>query len=238
MHSRSTIVSVHAPRTIHLRRPPTLSVQEGVFVPRPGGPPTPAPPHSVLDEIESPWQALRESNPTYFDGRLCHVLGVHRNGHGGAVLHVIDCAYRFFAVQFAGGTAFDLGVRPLGVKGVVERDGRFLMGRRSPHVAMYQNMWEFAPSGSVDFGKAPQEVITLELIEETGLHPSREPTAIAVLFDPVLRCWEIVYRLAIEDDTTPRMTAEYPEVRWFEGAALPANLSPIARQIAKFLDLI
>ncbi len=209
-------------------------------MPRSGSPPPPESPHSLLDEIESRWRTLCESNPTYFDGRLCHVLGVHRNGHGGAVLHVIDCAYRFFAVQFAAPPQeeFDLGVRPLGVKGVVERDGRFLMGRRSPHVAMYQNMWEFAPSGSVDFGKEPQDVIADELIEETGLRPSREPTAIAVLFDPVLRCWEIVYRLAIADEAMPHVTAEYPEVGWIEGAALPANLSPIARQIAKFLDLI
>lgn len=199
----------------------------------------PVPPHSLLDEIERRWNALRQSNPAYFDGRLCHVLGVHRNGHGGAVLHVIDCAYRFFAVQAAAPPQdeFDLGVRPLGVKGVVERDGRFLMGKRSPHVGNYQGMWEFAPSGSVDFGKAPHEIIAHELIEETGIPAVREPTAIAVLFDPVLKCWEIVYRLAVSDEAEPHVTDEYPEIDWFESAALPANLSPIARQIAELLRL-
>jgi 8-oxo-dGTP pyrophosphatase MutT (NUDIX family) len=163
---------------------------------------------------------------------------VHRNGHGGAVLHVIDCAYRFFAVQAAAdqNERFDLGVRPLGVKGVIERDGRFLMGRRSRHVAMYANTWEFAPSGSVDFGQQPQDVIVHELNEETGLQPAREPVAIAVLFDPILKCWEIVYRVVIVKDAQPRVTNEYPDVQWFERAALPAEMSPVARQIAELLN--
>jgi 8-oxo-dGTP pyrophosphatase MutT (NUDIX family) len=226
------------PRAIRLRRPVTLSVQEGVFVPAApaAGKAAPA---NLLDEIDRRWNALRRENPAYFDGRLCHVLGVHRNGHGGAVLHVIDCAYRFFAVQAASpaAEAFDLGVRPLGVKGVVERGGRFLLGRRSSRVAMYKDMWEFAPSGSVDFGTQPGETIAHELIEETGIHALQEPTAIAVLFDPVLKCWEIVYRLAIDDQAEPVISDEYPAVEWFDGTALPANLSPIARQIAQLLQL-
>jgi 8-oxo-dGTP pyrophosphatase MutT (NUDIX family) len=216
-------------RAIRLRRPPTLSLQDGVFVPesvhaqaRDG----------LLEEIDDRWRALCHSNPAYFDGRLCHVLGVHRNGHGGAVLHVIDCAYRFFAVQT---DDFDLGVRPLGVKGVVERCGRYLMGRRSHNVAMYKDLWEFAPAGSVEFGRQPAEVIAHELEEETGLKPMHEPTAIAILFDPVLKCWEIVHRLAIDADATAKITHEYPEVAWSEPAALPANMSPVARQITALL---
>jgi 8-oxo-dGTP pyrophosphatase MutT (NUDIX family) len=212
------------PRAIRLRRPPTLSVQEGVFVPNGDA--------GLLDEIERRWNELRQGNSAYFDGRLCHVIGVHRNGHGGATLHVIDCAYRFFAVQRED---FDLGVHPLGVKGVIERDGRFLMGRRSPRVAMYQNVWEFAPSGSVDFGKEPAAVIAHELVEETGIHALGEPVAIAVLFDPVLKCWEIVYRLSIDADASPKVTNEYPEIAWFDRESLPDDLSPIAQQIAEFV---
>ena len=192
---------------------------------------------TLLDEIDRRWNGLCAANSTYFDGRLCHVLGVHRNGHGGCVLHIIDCAYRFFAVQAAAPPqeGFDLGVRPLGVKGVIERDGQFLMGRRSKRVAMYADTWEFAPSGSVDFGRPPHEVIAHELREETGLACASEPTAIAVLFDPILRCWEIVYRLSIAADAQPRVTAEYPQVEWFARDSLPADLSPVARQIAELL---
>ncbi len=215
-------------------------MQEGVFVPssiafleestRPGE--TPGPPFNLLDEIDERWNALRAGNPAYFDGRICHVLGVHRNGHGGAVMHVMDCAYRFFAVQR---DDFDMGVRPLGVKGLIERDGRYLMGRRSPRVAMYAGMWEFAPSGSVDFGRPPHEVIVHELLEETGLACVGDPIAIAVLFDPMLKCWEIVYRLSIAPNAQPNQTDEYPEVGWYRDDQLPADLSPVARQIAELL---
>ena len=224
-----------SPRVIRLRRPATLSVQEGVYVPAVS---QASSSDFLLDEIERRWHELCRSNPAYFDGRLCHVLGVHRNGHGGAVLHVIDCAYRFFAVQAAAPAhePFDLGVRPLGVKGVIERDGRFLMGYRSTHVAMYASTWEFAPSGSVDFGRQPQDVVAHELQEETGLRTTHEPVATAVLFDPILKCWEIVYRLTIADDAEPRVTQEYPEVRWFDRASLPRDLSPVARQIAELLS--
>jgi hypothetical protein len=218
-------------RSIRLRRPPTLSVQDGVYVPAaPKG--FDSGETRLLDEIERRWESLRAANPAYFDGRLCHVIGVHRNGHGGAVLHVIDCAYRFFAVQRKD---FDLGVRPLGVKGVIERDGKFLMGRRSARVAMYANMWEFAPSGSVDFGRAPHEVIDHELHEETGLLCEGEPMSIAILLDPVLQCWEIVYRLNIAANAQPHVTNEYPAIEWFSREGFPPHMSPIALQIVDLL---
>lgn len=222
-------------RAIRLRRPPTLAVQEGVFVPV-------APPglhaSALMNEVDRRWDVLCASNPAYFDGRLTHVLGVHRNGHGGASLHVVDCAYRFFAVQAVAGDEFDLGVRPLGVKGVIEREGRFLMGQRSPRVGQYAGLWEFAPSGSVDFGRPPPEVIVDELREETGLTPAGEPIAIAVLFDDVLKCWEIVYKLAIDRNALPRETDEYPQIRWLDRDSLPRDaMSPTAKQIAGLLDL-
>lgn len=211
-----------AARTIHLRRPATLSVQEGVFLP----------PNELLDESEHRWNALCTSNPAYYDGRLYHVLGVHRNGHGGAVLHVIDCAYRFFAVQ---NEEFDLGVRPLGVKGVVEREGQYLMGRRSQRVASYRGLWEFAPAGSVEPPHQPPEVIRSELLEETGLELLHEPVPIAAIFDPVLRCWELVYRLHTANSEFNPRTSEYSELQWRHENDLPGELSAIAQQIAGLL---
>lgn len=213
-------------RAIRLRRPATLSIQDGVFVPQAD--------QRLMHEIESRWEALCDSNPSYFDGRLYHVLGVHRNGHGGATLHVIDCAYRFFAVQT---DAFDLGVRGLGVKGITVRDELILMGRRSQRVAAYRNLWEFAPAGSVEPGRQPAEVIRAELQEETGLNCLHEPIPRAVLFDPVLRCWEIVFKMnAGAGDMTER-TGEYSQVEWRRADDLPPEheLSPVARQIAVLL---
>jgi len=178
-----------------------------------------------MDEAARRWDALCAGNPAYFDGRLCHVIGVHRNGCGGAVLHVADCAYRHFAVQ---DDEFDLGVRPLGVKGITRRpDGRVLVGRRSSSVAGYPGCWEFAPGGVVEPGERPAEAITKELREETGL-TCPEPTAVAIMFDDGLRCWEIVYRIAPRSEDVG-VTDEYDELAWCEVDDLPADLTPIAR---------
>ena len=187
------------------------------------------PPSHLLDEVERRWRELCRRNPAYFDGRLYHVLGVHRNGHGGAVLHVVDCAYRFFAVQ---DHEFDLGVRPLGLKGVTIRERQLLMGRRAANVAAYAGLWEFAPSGGAEPGKSPAELIQEELIEETGLHSGAEPIPIAVMLDAVLNCWEIVFRLTVNDAAPQSRTAEYSMLEWRRADDLPTDLSPIARQIS------
>jgi 8-oxo-dGTP pyrophosphatase MutT (NUDIX family) len=211
-----------SPRLIRLRRPPVLSVQDGPLVPTGAG----------LDEIDRRWGDLRRFNPAYFDGPCWHVLGVHRNGHGGAVLHVVECSYRFFAVQ---NTEFDLGVRPLGVKGVVRRGGDYLVGRRSGSVASYAGMWEFAPGGCVDPPRTPADVIRSELQEETGLQLIGEPVAMAVLFDPVVRCWEIAYRLEVAAGEAAPHAPEHDELAWRALANLPEPISPITMQIASML---
>jgi 8-oxo-dGTP pyrophosphatase MutT (NUDIX family) len=210
------------PRTIKLRRPPTLSVMDTPFVP----------PRQLLEEVERRWAALCRKNPAYFDGRLYHVLGVHRNGHGGASIHVMDCAYRYFAVQ---DREFDLGVRPLGLKGVTIRDGQVLMGRRAANVAAYAGLWEFAPSGGAEPGKTTAELIQEELMEETGLSSGAEPIPVAVMHDSVLKCWEIVFRLTPGDASPRSRTAEYSELEWRRADNLPEGLSPMARQIAALL---
>jgi len=190
------------------------------------------PPSHLLDQARRRWESLCAANPAYYDGRLYHVLGVHRNGHGGCALHVMECAYRFFAVQ---DDSFDLGVRALGVKGVTRHEDLILMGRRSQSVAAYKGLWEFAPAGSVEPGAEPSEIIQSELRDETGLQPEREPHSTAVLFDPVLRCWEIVYQVQASSARFKPRTAEYTELQWCSPEQLPAELSPIARQIAELI---
>ncbi|MEE2718881.1 MAG: hypothetical protein VX727_03775, partial [Planctomycetota bacterium] len=96
-------------RCIRLRRPPVLSIVDEPFVP------------DGIDpvEVDERWQRMQQANPALFDGRVLHVLGVHRNGYGGVTIHLVECAYRYVAVQGAG---FDCGVRSLGVKGLVRFD--------------------------------------------------------------------------------------------------------------------
>jgi 8-oxo-dGTP diphosphatase len=214
-------------RCIRLRRPPVLNVMEGVFVPD-------APP-ARLREVERRWQERCAANPAFYDGRLYHVLGVHRNGHGGATLHVIDCAYRHHAVQ---DDRFDIGVRPLGVKGITIRDGHVLMGRRSQHVNAYRGLWEFAPGGVVEPGDAPAVAIVKELREETSLRAAGEPTAVALLHDGGLRTWELIHRITAADGPSQPRISEYTELRWCEPSALPGDLSPLARQMMLLLDSV
>ena len=204
-------------RCIHLRRPAVLQVQEGLFVPE----------GNVLDEVDRRWNELCESNPAYFDGRAYNVLGVSRNGCGGAIVHVIECAYRFYAVQ---DDEFDLQVRGLGVKGFTMRDNRALLGRRSGKVGLYPDLWEFAPGGVVEPGKSPAEVIVSELSEETSLTTQSEPTPIAVVSDPTAHTWELIYLLN-DSQGKAQPTPEYSQLRWCGCDDLPDDLSPIAQSM-------
>lgn len=214
-------------RFITLRRPPVLQPDAQPFVP-PGA-------VAARVEIDSRWAALCDANPKYFDGRLTHVIGVHRNGYGGAVLHVADCAYRYHAVQ---DDDFDLGVRPLGVKGICIRDGCVLMGRRSHDVANYGGLWEFAPGGVVEPGMTPHDTVVAELREETGYETLTRPTPLAILFDPILRCWEIVFRIELDPGQATPETAEYDDLVWAEPSEWPGSLTPCARQMVMLVESV
>ncbi len=188
-----------------LRRPPTLVALEGRFVPE------------RVDglEVDSRWRALCAENPRYFDGSLLHVLGVHRNGHGGVSIHVQESSYRFYAVQKTG---LDCGIRPLGVKGIsFVRDetgaSRVLFGRRSQSVAFYPGQWEFVPGGALEPGAQPAAQVTAELREETTLSPRQPPIARALLFDPHAFTWEIVHAIELASATAAEMGWEYDEFR-------------------------
>lgn len=203
-----------------LRRPPVLVKVEGRFVPQ----------RVTLEEVDAAWASLCARNPRYFDGPVLQVLGVSRNGHGGVQIHVQESSYRFIAVSALG---LDCGARPVGVKGIVESDGRVLIGRRSRSVAHYPGAWEFVPGGTLEPGEAPDAAIAREFAEEARLALSAPPVAVAVLFDTVASSWEIVFRLAADVRELPEVGWEYDEFRLVtrdEFAGI-GNLSACARQM-------
>lgn len=53
-------------------------------------------------------------------------------------------------------------------KGLLLRDGRALLVRRSSTDTSSPGMWEF-PGGRVEFGERPEEALVREIMEETGL---------------------------------------------------------------------
>ena len=125
----------------------------------------------------------------------------------------------------------------MGVKGITRRDGLVLMGKRSRHVNAYRGLWEFAPGGVVEVDSDPATTIVSELEEETGLLAMPEPIPIAVMYDNVLHCWEIVFRItpALGNGEPVATPEEYDELRWCKPDALPDDLSPIARQMVRLL---
>ena len=50
---------------------------------------------------------------------------------------------------------------------VVEHEGRFLIGRRPPGVAL-AGLWEF-PGGKIDLGESPEHAAVRECMEEAGV---------------------------------------------------------------------
>ncbi|MFK7961676.1 MAG: NUDIX hydrolase [Phycisphaerales bacterium] len=204
-------------RAIMLRRPPVVHMVSGPFVPE----------SPRVAEVDERWALFCERVPAAFDGPVLQVLGVHRNGHGGATVHLAESSYRYYAVQDAD---FDLGMRPLGAKGITWRGGQVLMGKRAAWVAGYPGCWEFAPGGTVEPGESAATTVVRELFEETGWRPRGEPVPIAMLLDEQLHCWEMVFRLAAGQQEADG-SDEYDELRWCPPDQLPGPRSTIAERM-------
>ncbi len=214
-------------RTIRLRRAPVIHTQEGVFVPRLD--------ERGRDEVRRRWATLCEKKSARFDGRILHVLGVHRNGHGGATIHTIDCAYRYYAVQ---DDSFDLGIRPLGVKGLILHEDGVLLGKRSQQVRWYSGRREFVPGGLVEPNVDPSKALERELAEEAGLRLAKPPIPLAILYDPKPRTWDVIYC----GQPLPQQIAnslEYECAQWepLDAVASFSDLTPTSRSMLALMPL-
>ncbi|MBC8201176.1 MAG: NUDIX domain-containing protein [Planctomycetes bacterium] len=204
-----------------LKRPATIHLQDGLFVPD----------GVDMEEVDRRWELLCNNNPACFDGTLLHVLGAQRNGCGGANVHVMPCSYRFFAVQ---DETYDLGVRTLGVKGITEFDGAYLFGKRSQTVRHYAGEWEFAPAGCVPPEISPDKTIEKELLEETGLELASPPVAVAILFDEITKTWELVYRLRSSSNQLDG-NDEYQALKWLEKTDFPTDMRTISAAMLPYV---
>jgi 8-oxo-dGTP pyrophosphatase MutT (NUDIX family) len=200
-----------------LKRPATIHLQEGLFVPD----------GVDMDDVDNRWEQLCSLNPACFDGTLLHVLGAQRNGCGGANVHVIPCSYRFFAVQ---DDSYDLGVRTLGVKGITAFEGKYLFGKRSQTVRHYAGEWEFAPAGCVSPDASPVQAMEQELQEETGLELASPPIAVSMLFDANVQTWELIYLLRASSSQFERNN-EYEDLIWCSKEAFPTPLTTISESM-------
>ena len=207
---------------IHLRRPAIVQVSPDTWLPD----------QSIREQAERRWAVMSQANDRLFDGGLLHVVGVRRNGCGGATIQAMPCSFKWYAVQAAGP---DCGCRPLGVKGFVRRGDRILMGRRAPWTTFHGGAWECAASGGVEPGQTPEDAVERELREETGLHIDHPPHVRAILFDETALSWEVVFGLSVADDETPTAAAEYELLDWFTLATMPQPLTPTAHRMLTML---
>ena len=215
-------------RLIRLRRPPVINLVSDRWVPS----------EVDLSEVDAVWRALCEENPRFHDGELLHVLGVVRNGHAGATIHVAPTSYRFHAVRRLG---VDTGIRPLGVKGLcvvpdpVTGEASLVAGRRSAETASYPGRWEYLPGGGVDRIEPPIDpvlVIRRELEEEIGGEGSVDPIALAILEDVEVGTWEIVYRASIGAMPATPPNWEHDELRAVTPDSLPGPASAAAQRLS------
>ncbi len=191
-------------------------MQEDVFVP-----------DTTLANVDEAWEKLCKQNPECFDGDIVHVRSVNRTGCGGANIQVAKSSYRFHAVG-------NLGMSPLGVKGICKQGDVYLCGKRGKQMGAYPNMWEFAPSGMVEPEQTPENVIERELEEETGLMLSKPPRAIALFLDEQAKTWEIVFELSVVGTAQVDGT-EYAQLDWFDVKSFPKPMSPPAIQMKSLL---
>ena len=184
-------------------------------------------PETSLSSVDNAWEALKKTNPKYFDGEILHVLTVNRTGCGGATLQVAPSSYRFHAV---GG----LGIHPLGVKGICLHEGKYLCGLRGAQSGVYPNEWEFAPAGTVEPMQSPEDVIERELEEETGMYLKAPPIPIGLFLDEYTQSWELVYELSVEGE--PEADGdEYESLAWCDVKTLPKPLSHAAQLMRTLL---
>ena len=107
---------------------------------------------------------------------------------------------------------------------VIERDGRFLLTRRS-HGTHLAGLWEF-PGGKCEPGESMSECLSRELLEELGAAASIGDEILHTTFvyeDREVRLHFLRCRLASEPESRLGQ-----EMRWVERAELPAIEFPPA----------
>ena len=209
---------VNAPqRLIWLRRPPRIIVGTDAFVPA-----------CETHLIDDAWRELCQRNPKLSDGPVFHVVGVHRDGHGGATIHVARTTYRMNAVRLAG---IKSGFVGLGTRAVAHCNGKCLVGLRAANCASYPNQWEFAPAGSVEPDEDAAVGIERELLEECGVQAKSRAIAHALFLDQVVATWEIAHELAMTQPPDAPPNWEYQKLEMVAVADMPEPMSACTRQM-------
>lgn len=209
-----------------------------------------------LAELDRRWDAACAANPRLHDGPIVSVHGLD------AVTGRLTLGPETFKRLVVQTDALDLGVRLLGVKGLLiapDRRGtpHTLIARRGRQTRIYGGLFELAPAGGVQ--QTPSHTLASANLVTTLVDEAREEVglfidpaaarAIAFVEDETARCVDAIVRADLRgpiDPATPPTTPdqshawEYSESRWVPLAAADAlsrdaTLVPVARIVLRWL---
>ncbi|WP_281272274.1 NUDIX hydrolase [Neobacillus piezotolerans] len=114
----------------------------------------------------------------------------------------------------------------LAVKGVVVKDGRMLIVKRSADDETGGGTWE-CPGGKLDFGETLETALVREIAEETGLEvvAGQLLFATSILTSPVRQVAILTYLCQAESDDV-RLSAEHADFCWAGKDEVKALLAP------------
>jgi len=164
------------------------------------------------ERVQSEWDAvLRTPNTGIYNGLMLSFINafLDSEGVGHITGHYVE--YRHYLAQRNSRGVLDLGIKPIGVSGLVTittaTSSHVLFGKRADSVTQYPGYWELMPSGGIDdCFVEPQGLIDYvakirqEFEEETGLladviHGVRGFT---LLLDEAENVYDIGCEIAIE----------------------------------------
>lgn len=191
---------------------------------------------------ETVWREQLEESDRLHDGPIWSVVELSPRQ-----LVVRAERYKRLCVQ-SDGRVGDLGVRVLGVKGLLtgqDRAGtqRVLIARRGSGTRIYQGLWELAPAGGVDVRAAlstesVNATLRSELREELGEHAAEvcasvTPAFVAAVIDPIALSVDLLASVAWPEAVDQRAGLcadascawEYVDMAWVSRADLDAMIA-------------
>lgn len=122
---------------------------------------------------------------------------------------------------------------------VVEKDGKILMGNKTPGRGPYPDTWRL-PGGGIDAGETPEDAVKREVMEEVGLTVTSVESLGIIEDDEPDKNGEITHYIfnmfRVEFSGKEDVSEEFPEIKWIEKTKL--NDFPLARPSIKlFKDL-
>lgn len=191
----------------------------------------PAPSRAVLARVDELWrEQVAARGSALHDGRLFSV-----SARSPRELRGWFAEYRWWVAQRCDPSLRDaLGVRPLGVTGLLRAGDATLFGLRSARVLQNPGCWELAPSGGVEpSARAADGALSLvaqliaEAREELGLAPESVERAapFALVVDPGSGVLDAFVDVALAPRERERLLEraggdDYAQLRWVRGAEL------------------